>query len=66
MSSMEIKDYNFVMDGQNPFDQLIKSNMRRYNNILKITLGQRDNYTAGCLLSYLLNFSSNWVGSSND
>ena len=26
--------------------------MRKYDNILKITIGQRDDYTTGCLLDY--------------
>ena len=31
----EIKDYNVMIDGQNIFDQPVKSNIRKYNNILK-------------------------------
>ena len=38
--------------GQNSFDQPVKSNVRTYDNIRKISAGQRDDYTSGCLLDY--------------
>ena len=41
-----------MIDGQNYFDQPVKNNIRTYNNILKITAGQGDDYTTGCLLFY--------------
>ena len=34
------------------FDQPVKIYMRIYGNILKITIGQGDDYTIGCLLDY--------------
>ena len=34
------------------FDQTVKSNMRTYDDIGKITTGQGDDYTTGCLLDY--------------
>ena len=33
------------------FDLTVKSNIITCNNILKITAGQGDDYTTGCLLS---------------
>ena len=36
----------------NVFDQPVKNNFRTYDNIQKITIGQRDDYTTGCLLDY--------------
>ena len=30
---MEIKDYNFMIDGQNIFHQTVKNGMRTYDNI---------------------------------
>ena len=36
----------------NAFDQPVKNNFRTYDNIQKITIGQRDDYTTGCLLDY--------------
>ena len=34
------------------FDQPVESDMRTYDNIRKLAIGQGDNYTAGCLLIY--------------
>ena len=34
-----------MIDGQEFFDQPVKNNKRTYNNILKITTGQIDDYT---------------------
>ena len=48
MSSVEIKDYNVMIDRQNSFDQLVQNNIRTYNNILKNTAEQGDDHTTGC------------------
>ena len=34
------------------FDQPISSGFKTYGNIRKITTGQRDDYTIGCLLDF--------------
>ena len=39
---VEIKNYNVVIDGQNFFDQPVKKKLITYDNIQKITTGQRD------------------------
>ena len=52
LPKVEIKDYNFMMDGKNVFDQPINSNIKTYENIRKIATGQGDDYTIGCLLDY--------------
>ena len=39
-----------MIDGQNAFDQPVKYNIRTYNNILKTTTGQGDDYATSCLL----------------
>ena len=44
--------YKIVIDGQNLFDQPVKSDMRTYNIIQKITNGPGDDYATGCLLDY--------------
>ena len=49
---VEIKDYNIVINGQNFFDQPIKNNKVTYENIRKIAISQRDDYTTSCLLDY--------------
>ena len=52
LPTLEIKDYNIMINGENFFDQPIKNNKVTYENIRKITTGQGDNYTTGCLLDY--------------
>ena len=39
-------------DGQNFFDQPVRNNLITYASIWKITIGQGDDYTTGCLLYY--------------
>ena len=41
-----------MIDGKNFFDQPINSMAKTYENIRKITAGQGDDYTTGCLLDY--------------
>ena len=50
--TVEIKDYNVMIDGKIFFDQPVKSSMRTYDNIQKFAKGQGDDYTTGCLLDY--------------
>ena len=52
LPTIEIKDYNIVINGENFFDQPIKNNKITYDNIRKIATGQGDDYTLGCLLDY--------------
>ena len=47
---MEIKDYKFIIDGQNVFDEPVKNDMRTYDDIQKLATCSGDNYTTGCLL----------------
>ena len=50
--NVEIKDYNDMVDGKNLFDQPLKNDKVTYENIRKISTGQGDDYTTGCLLDY--------------
>ena len=50
--NVEIKDYNVMIDGKNIFDQPINNTIKTYENIRKITIGQGDDYTTGCLSDY--------------
>ena len=52
LPTVEIKDYNIVINGENFFDQPVKNNKITYNNIRKIATGQGDDYTTSCLLDY--------------
>ena len=48
-----MKDYNVIIDGKNVFDQPIKDNKVTYENIRKISTGQRYDYTTVCLVDYI-------------
>ena len=50
--TVEIKDYNIMVNGRNFFDKPIKNDLKTYDNIRKIAAGQGDDYTTGCLLDY--------------
>ena len=52
LPTVEIKDYNIMINGENFFDQPIKNNKVTYENIRKIATGQGDDYTIGSLLDY--------------
>ena len=52
IQNVEVKDYNETIDGKNFFDQPVKNDKVIYENIRKITTGQGDDYTTGCLLDY--------------
>ena len=50
--NVEIKDHNFMINGENFFDQPMKNNKVTYEEIRKISTGQGDDYTTSCLLDY--------------
>ena len=52
LPTVEIKDYNVLINGENVFDRSIKNNKVTYENIRKVATGQGDDYTTGCLLNY--------------
>ena len=41
-----------MINGKNVFDQPITNGKKIYDNTRKITFGQGDDYSAGCLLDY--------------
>ena len=41
-----------IINGKNFYDQSIDSNIKRYEEIRKLTTGQGEDYTTGCLLDY--------------
>ena len=47
------KNYTATIVGQNFFDQPVKRDLRTYGNVGKITIGQGNVYTIGCLIHYL-------------
>ena len=52
LPTVEIKDYNVMINGRNFFDQAIKNDLKTCDNIRKIATGQGDDYTTGCVLDY--------------
>ena len=51
-----------MIDGKNFFDWPIKDNKATNENISKITIGQGDDYTTGCLLDYIyFKIISKWL-----
>ena len=49
---MKIKKYNIEIDERNFYDQSINDSIKQYDEIRKISTGQGDDYTAGCLLDF--------------
>ena len=45
-------NYNVTIYEKNFYGQAIGSDIKRYGGIRKLTTGQGDNYTTGCLLDY--------------
>ena len=58
LPTVEIKDYNVMIDGRNFFNHPVKNNLITYDNIRKTATGQGDDYTIGCLLGY--NYFNNY------
>ena len=52
LPTVEIKNYNVMIDGRNLFDEPQKSGLKIYDNIRKIETGQGVNYTIDSLLDY--------------
>ena len=50
LPTVEIKDYNVMIDGRNFFDEPMKNDSKNYDNIGKTAPGQGDDYTTGSLL----------------
>ena len=47
-----IKNYNVIIKGKIFCDQPIDFDIKRYEEIKKLTTGQGEDYTTGCLLDY--------------
>ena len=52
LPTIEIKDYNIMINGENFFDQPVKNNKVTYENIKKIATGQGDDCATVSLLDY--------------
>ena len=49
---IKIENYNIKIDGRNFYDQPINDLIKQYDEIRKISTGQGDDYTTGCLLDF--------------
>ena len=52
LRSVKIENYNIEIDGRNFYDQPINESIKQYYKIRKISTGQSDDYTTGCLLEF--------------
>ena len=48
----EVQNYNVLIDGKNFYDQPINDFIKQYDEVRKVSAGQGDDYTTGCLLDY--------------
>ena len=49
---IKIQKYKVEIDGRNLYDQAINDLIQQYDEIRKISTGQGDDYTTGCLLDF--------------
>ena len=52
LPKVKIENYNIEIDGRNFYDQSINDSVKQYDEIRKISTGQGDNCTTGCLLDF--------------
>ena len=57
-----IDNYNGKINGKNFYDQAIDSDKKQYEEIRKLTTGQGEDYTTGCLLDYEYVKKKNIIG----
>ena len=49
---VKIENYNIGINGRNFYDQPINDSIKQYDEVRKISTGQGDDYTTGCLLDF--------------
>ena len=49
---LKIDNYNIEIDGRNFYDQAIHDSIKQHDKIRKISTGQGDDYTTGCVLDF--------------
>ena len=52
LARLKVKNYNIDIDGRNFYDQSINDLIKQYDEIRKVSTGQVDDYTTGCLLDF--------------
>ena len=49
---LKIKNYNIEIDGRNFYDQSVNDSIKQDDEMRKISTGQGDDYTTGCILDF--------------
>ena len=49
---LKIINYNIEIDGRDFYDQSVNDLIKQYDEVRKISTGQGDDYTTGCLLDF--------------
>ena len=49
---VKIENYNIEIDGRNFCDQPVNTSIRQYDEARKLSTGQGNDYTTGCLLDF--------------
>ena len=49
---LKIDNYNIKIDVRNFYDQQINDSIKQYEELRKVSTGQGDDYTTGCLLDF--------------
>ena len=52
LQRVKIENYNIEIEGRNFYDQPINDSIKQYDETRKISTGQGDDYTTGCLLDF--------------
>ena len=54
LPKITIEKYNVEIDGRNFYDQAINDSIKQYDEVRKISTGQGNDYTTGCLFRFCL------------
>ena len=52
LARVKIENHNIKIDGRNFYDQPINDSIKQNDEVKKVSAGQGDDYTAGCLLEF--------------
>ena len=52
LPTIDLKNYNVVIDGRNFYDNDISSDIEKYTELKKVMIGKGEDYTTGSLLDY--------------
>ena len=58
---VKIENYYIEIDGRNFYDQSINDPIKQYDEVRKVSTGQGDDYTTGCLLDFAYYKNNYWL-----